>query len=133
MARVRRRDTSAEVRLRRGLWAAGVRGWRCDVAALPGRPDLVFRRRKVAVFVDGLLWHGHPSRYPANLTRDWQEKIAKNIDRDLKANAALEAAGWTVLRFWDIDIQRGLARVVEDLCGALSETCPVGVATKSCG
>src|SRR4051794_7063607 len=64
MSKVHRRDTSAELGLRRGLWRAGVRGWRCDVGHLPGRPDLAFTKLQVAVFVDGLLWHGHPRRYP---------------------------------------------------------------------
>ena len=62
MARVRTRDTAPEVELRRALYAAGVRGWRLH-RPLPGKPDLVFARARLAVFVDGAFWHGHPDYY----------------------------------------------------------------------
>jgi DNA mismatch endonuclease (patch repair protein) len=60
MARIRARDTKPELLLRRALFASGVRGWRLHVRDLPGKPDLAFRRWKVAIFVDGCFWHGHP-------------------------------------------------------------------------
>ncbi|MGI8731365.1 MAG: hypothetical protein ACR2LK_15525 [Solirubrobacteraceae bacterium] len=60
MARVKGRDTGPEVTLRRALYAAGVRGWRCHRKSLPGRPDVAFGPARLAVFVDGAFWHGHP-------------------------------------------------------------------------
>src|SRR5687767_6028947 len=60
MARIRSRNTGPELALRRALHAAGVRGWRCHAKHLPGKPDLAFTRWRVAVFVDGCFWHGHP-------------------------------------------------------------------------
>jgi DNA mismatch endonuclease, patch repair protein len=119
MARIHRRDTGPELKLRRALWAAGVRGWRCDVSSLPGRPDLGFTRSRVAVFVDGLLWHGHPKRYPGNLTEHWETKIAHNIARDRRTESTLREMGWEVLRFWETEVKRDIdacvARVLEAL------------------
>lgn len=121
MSLVRRRDTAPELRLRSELWRRNVRGWRCDVAALPGRPDLAFTRWRVAVFVDGRLWHGHPSKYPAALSSEWRAKIAANIQRDRQADSALRQDGWQVLRFWDVDLQRDAAGCVTSIVSALGE------------
>ena len=120
MAKVHRRDTSAEIRLRRSLWLAGVRGWRCDVASLPGRPDIAFSRWRVAVFVDGLLWHGHPTKYPARLTEAWRAKIARNVERDREANRRLQDIGWRVIRLWDRDIRKDPEASVERIRLALT-------------
>jgi len=83
-----------------------------DVAALPGRPDLVFARRKVAVFCDGDFWHGRGlARRLARLAAGhnatyWVEKIRRNVARDRRNRRLLREAGWTVLRFWETDILR---------------------------
>jgi DNA mismatch endonuclease (patch repair protein) len=121
MARVRRRDTAPEIAVRRGMWRAGLRGWRCDLSTLPGRPDVAFTRWRVAVFVDGLLWHGHPKRYPANLNGAWREKIARNVRRDRETDALLSALGWRVLRVWDSDVQRNCPAVISRIVSALAE------------
>ena len=63
MARIRSRDTKPELALRRALYAAGVRGWRCHNRQLPGKPDIAFTRWRVAVFVDGRFWHGLPDYF----------------------------------------------------------------------
>lgn len=120
MASIRRRDTGPEVLLRRELWRCGLRGWRCDVRDLPGRPDVVFRRHRVAVFVDGLLWHGHPRRYPARLDAAWLEKIARNIRRDREADARLRMMAWNVVRIWDDDLRRDLPGCVHRITTALA-------------
>lgn len=109
MAAVRSRNTKPEVALRRALFAAGVRGWRLHRKDLPGRPDLAFGRARVAVFVDGAFWHGHPSRYkPGRSGQFWDDKIRRNVERDLADAAALEAQGWRVLRLWDFEIKRDI-------------------------
>jgi DNA mismatch endonuclease (patch repair protein) len=118
MQAVKRRDTSDELRLRRALWAAGVRGWRCDVASLPGRPDLAFSRARVAVFVDGGFWHGHPSRFPRpSLSAYWLAKIRRNMERDQRVDAELHLLGWQVVRLWDFEIHadsHGCAQRIAD-------------------
>lgn len=121
MSRVRRRDTRPELLLRKALWRRGIRGWRVDVAGLPGRPDLAFGRSRFAVFVDGGFWHGHPTRYHAGQSGSyWDRKIERNRERDRRADEELRALGWRVLRLWDFDVVRDpvkAARRVESLLG----------------
>ena len=114
MARVRTRDTAPELALRRALWAAGVRGWRLH-PRLPGRPDLVWTSKRLAVFVDGAFWHGHPDHYRGQSGRFWDEKIERNRARDRTVNEQLAAAGWRVLRFWDFELERDLESCVTRL------------------
>lgn len=114
MSRVKNRDTKPELALRRALWAIGLRGWRCHRRDLPGRPDIAFGPAKLAVFVDGAFWHGHPSKYkPGRSGEFWDRKIAGNVVRDDRANAELAAIGWNVIRLWDFE-------VMEDPVGAAS-------------
>lgn len=126
MARVRTRDTAPEVALRKALWTAGVRGWRLH-PPVPGRPDLVWRSKKVAVFVDGAFWHGHPDHYRGQSGAFWDAKIARNRARDEAVNAELAAAGWHVVRLWDFEVKRDPAacvcRVQEALVSAQDDVC----------
>lgn len=123
MRRVRGRDTAPELLLRRALHARGLR-YRVCVADLPGKPDIVFAARRLAVFVDGDYWHGGQweTRGLRQLeqqfarTKDpayWLRKIRRTMARDCAATAALLAAGWTVLRFWESDVRGALDRCVE--------------------
>jgi DNA mismatch endonuclease (patch repair protein) len=107
MSRIRSTDTKPELLLRRELWRQGARGWRCQWRGPEGRIDVAFTRWKVAVFVDGCFWHGHPSKWqPNRWTGYWDEKIKRNIARDVRQNAALAAAGWEVIRLWDFEIEQ---------------------------
>jgi len=119
MSRVRTRDTAPELALRGALWAEGVRGWRLHPKDLPGRPDLVFRGARLAVFVDGAFWHGHPDHYRGQSGKFWDEKIARNRDRDRTVNAELQKLGWTVLRFWDFEVDASAANCAETVREAL--------------
>jgi len=103
----RRRDTTPELALRRLLHASGLR-FRVDLPVRTGpgravRPDVVFTRRRLAVFVDGCFWHSCPEhgRRPTANAAWWEEKLGRNSDRDAQQQAALQAAGWEVLRFWE--------------------------------
>lgn len=110
MRRVRGRDTSCEVALRRELHRRGLRyRLRRD---LPGKPDVVFVRARVAVFVDGCFWHGCPEhcRVPATNRAYWERKIARNRERDAAATSSLRAAGWRVVRVWEHDVRTDPAR-----------------------
>lgn len=120
MARVRNRDTAPELALRRGLYAAGLRGWRCHPRAVPGHPDLAFGPAKVAVFVDGAFWHGHPDYYHGQSGPFWDKKIASNRSRDDRVNAELRETGWEVVRFWDFEIERELAACVQRIQAVLN-------------
>lgn len=113
MSRIRSTDTGPELALRKALYAAGVRGWRCNVRTLPGKPDLAFTRARVAVFCDGAFWHGHPEHFtPGKSGPYWDSKITRTQERDRHANSALADMGWLVLRFWDFEIARNLDHCV---------------------
>jgi DNA mismatch endonuclease (patch repair protein) len=104
----RRRDTGPERRLRSALHAAGLR-FRVDYPVRVGdrerpiRPDIVFTRARLAVFVDGCYWHGCRRHYAASKSNVdyWTAKIAGNRERDVNQARALTEAGWLVLRFWE--------------------------------
>lgn len=119
MARVRTRNTAPEVALRRALHAAGVRGWRLH-RPLPGKPDLSFGRLRVAVFVDGAFWHGHPDSYWGQSGEFWDRKIARNRERDAGVNIELAKIEWTVLRVWDFEIERNVDECVRRVQAALA-------------
>ncbi|NKB67711.1 MAG: DNA mismatch endonuclease Vsr [Candidatus Latescibacteria bacterium] len=108
MSQVKGKDTSLERRVRAALHR---RGWRFrkHIQSLPGRPDVVFPARKVAVFLDGDFWHGY--RFPLwsqRLPPFWQAKIARNRQRDRRNFRRLRAMGWKVVRIWEHEVQRDL-------------------------
>lgn len=113
MSAVKSRDTKAELALRRELHANGVR-YRLQARDVFGRPDLVIRKYRIAVFVDGDMWHGNehvrrglPSLealFPTN-SDFWCGKIRRNMERDREVNERLSSDGWTVLRFWATDVE----------------------------
>jgi DNA mismatch endonuclease, patch repair protein len=126
MAAIRGKDTRPEVALRRALYAAGIRGWRKHYKGALGTPDLAWPSLRIAVFVDGAFWHGHPSRHrPGRSGPYWDAKIAKNVARDRLVDAELRARGWVTIRIWDFEIRRDLpevvARISQALCTRLSE------------
>jgi len=105
MSRVGQRDTAPEVALRSELHRRGLR-FRVDRAPVPGvrsRADVVLGPAQVAVYVDGCFWHSCPEHgtMPRSNEAFWQEKLARNQERDAAVNEALAAAGWTVVRIWE--------------------------------
>lgn len=113
MSRVKNKNTAPELLLRKTLHAAGLRGWRCHKRDLPGTPDIVFTRWKLAVFVDGAFWHGHPSHYrPGQSGAFWDRKIEKNRQRDDEVNRLLSDQGYAVFRVWDFEIEKDPVDVV---------------------
>lgn len=122
MAAIKAKDTSPEMALRRALYASGIRGWRCHYRGASGTPDLAWPSLRVAVFVDGAFWHGHPARHkPGRSGAYWDTKIARNVERDRQADADLEASGWLVVRAWDFEVRRELPAVVERIADALRD------------
>ena len=114
MSRIRGKDTKPELALRKALRAAGMTGYRCHYAKAPGKPDIAFVGRRIAIFVDGAFWHGHPDHFTPGKSGDfWDAKIRRNIERDREVNTALTSAGWTVIRVWDFEIEKEPDRVVE--------------------
>jgi len=120
MSRIRAKDTKAEMKLRKLLRQKGIRSYRLHYD-LVGKPDIVFPKRKVAVFVDGCFWHKCPLHFVQPETRKdfWMKKIEKNVARDRHDDERLRQDGWIVLRFWEHEIKqfpdRVLSRIRADL------------------
>lgn len=113
MSRVRNKDTDLESLIRSRLFRKGWR-FRKHVASLPGKPDIVFSRHRVAVFIDGDFWHGYRfSRWKDNLSEFWKIKIEKNRARDRKNFCKLKRLGWRVIRLWQHEIQRDLDACID--------------------
>lgn len=119
MAAIRSKDTKPELTMRAALRTVGATGYRLHRKDIPGRPDIAFMRWKVAVFVDGAYWHGHPDHVRPGASEYWVRKIARNQERDAAANDALAQAGWTVVRLWDLDVKADLPGCVDQVVGAL--------------
>jgi DNA mismatch endonuclease (patch repair protein) len=125
MAAVKGKNTRPEVALRKALFEAGIRGWRTHYKRAAGTPDLAWPKLKVAVFVDGAFWHGHPSRHkPGRSGRYWDEKIEANAARDRRVDASLEEADWAVVRVWDFEIKRALPEVVDRIAQVIKARLP---------
>jgi len=102
----KRTDTKPEVALRSALHASGLRfrkDYRLDLASTRVRPDIVFTRARVAVYVDGCFWHSCPEHAttPKRNADYWAPKLARNVERDRQHDIALREAGWTVVRIWE--------------------------------
>ena len=106
MSRIKGRgNVATELRLIELFKMYGIRGWRRKYPAF-GKPDFVFRMERVAVFVDGDFWHGHPTKgqMPATNRDFWTAKILRNKKRDRLVNLTLRKRGWTVVRIWQSDL-----------------------------
>ena len=114
MSLIRGEETGPEIWLRRALHALGLR-YRVHPRDLPGRPDIVFRRPRVAVFVHGCFWHGCPQHYCAPMTRAkfWQRKLAGTRERDNRQRTALNLDGWCVVEFWEHDVESDAVKCAE--------------------
>jgi DNA mismatch endonuclease (patch repair protein) len=113
MSRIRSKNTGIERTVFRELSARGVR-FSKHVAKLPGKPDVVFKRQKVVVFIDGDFWHGWQfPRWRAKLRPYWRVKIERNRNRDRKNFRRLRQKGWTVIRIWEHNVETDLSRFVD--------------------
>lgn len=114
----RDRDTVHERSLRSWLWRNGLR-FRKNVGSLPGKPDIVFTREKLAIFCDGDFWHGRDWRRLREKLRGgsnasyWLQKIASNRRRDIQNNHLLRTSGWRVLRIWESEIKHDPSPIVQ--------------------
>lgn len=115
MSRIRGADTAPEVRLRKSLWALGLK-YRLR-SRLPGRPDMVLARWRVVVFVDGCFWHQCPrhSVRPKSNAQFWRSKLEGNVARDRRVTAELKKLGWRVIRIWEHDVEKDVVRAARRL------------------
>ena len=121
MSKVKSRNTSPELKLRKALFKEGLRGYRVN-PKLPGSPDIVFTKLKIAIFVDGCFWHGCPKCYslPKENVEYWREKLDKNRKRDVKVNQLLVEEGWEVIRFWEHEITKNLDEVIKTISSLIN-------------
>ena len=124
MQAIKSKDTSIECILRKELWSRGYR-YRKNYKKLPGKPDIVLTKYKIAVFCDSEFWHGKnyeesTSRICTN-SEYWKQKIKRNIERDNEVNAKLKSDGWIVLRFWEKEIKKESKRCVEEILQVIAK------------
>lgn len=127
MRAVKGKDTKPEMIVRKYLFSRGLR-YRVNCRRLPGSPDIVLRKYRTVVFVDGCFWHGHEGcryyRLPKTNVDFWKHKIAMNFARDFANNVDLRLAGWKVIRVWECGIktkakrQETLERLYQEITGA---------------
>ena len=129
MRLIRARDTKPELIVRKTLHAAGLR-FRLHAKDLPGKPDIIFRRKRLAIFVHGCFWHQHPdpnckrARLPKSRQDFWEPKLNGNRSRDEAVTARLQDKGWRVIEIWECQLEQDhlakLVNVVRSAGGALA-------------
>ncbi len=117
MSKIRSSNTSPELAIRKGLHSAGLR-FRLKCSTLPGKPDLVFARYRVALFVHGCFWHQHRgckiSHVPKSNSAFWQEKFLRNVARDKRVGVELREIGWRVVVVWECELKPCLLQSTVD-------------------
>lgn len=121
MSKIRYKDTKIELKLKKAVSHAKLRGYRLNYK-MAGKPDLVFTTYKVAIFCDGEFWHGkYYAQKKHKYKKYWIEKINYNIQRDKKNNRKLRRDGWSVLRFWEKDIEKKVDKCIRKIKNKLKE------------
>ena len=108
MSRIRSKNTKPEIKFRKLLYEAGLRGYRLN-SKLKGRPDIILTRCRLAIFIDGCFWHKCPRhcRFPSSNVNYWTKKINGNVRRDRNVEKELKKRKWIVIRFWEHDLKGG--------------------------
>lgn len=124
MAAIKNKDTNIELLLRKALWERGIR-YRKNDKTVFGKPDIVFKRKKVAVFCDSEFWHGFDWENKKSEIKSrrefWIPKIERNIERDKEVTNYLQNNGWIVMRFWGKEIKYNTSACVDSIMKVLSE------------
>ena len=123
MAAVKSKNTSCEMRVRRAIHGAGFR-FRLHRKDIPGKPDLLLPRYRMAVFVHGCFWHWHGckrSRMPSSNIEYWTSKINRNVTRDLMNRQNLEASGWEPVIIWECNLEPMTNALIERLVSSRSK------------
>jgi DNA mismatch endonuclease (patch repair protein) len=122
MSKIHGENTGPEIKIRKMLFARGIRGYRIQFN-IPGKPDLVFTKKKIAIFIDGCFWHKCPVCFQEPETRKefWMKKIGSNVERDKKVNQQLQDEGWRVIRIWEHEIRKEPDKVVQRIDNLLKD------------
>jgi len=118
---IKSKDTAIEIKLRNRLWQKGLR-YRKNDKSVFGKPDIVFKSKRIAIFCDSEFWHGYNYLVKGEQFKSnqdfWIKKIIANVERDKLVNSTLTNNGWTVLRFWSKDIIKNIDYCVERISEA---------------
>ena len=112
------KNTKPELLLRKALWHEGIKGYRLNWKKVPGRPDIAFPGKKIAIFVNGCYWHRCPKcnlSLPKTNTEFWKDKFDKNVKRDRKKSDELLSLDWVVLVFWECDIKSNFSNSIQKI------------------
>lgn len=122
MSRIRGKDTSIEIRVRKWLYHHGYR-YRKNVSTLPGKPDIVLNSYNTVIFIHGCFWHRHPdckdATLPKTRTEFWKLKFEKNVSNDSKNREKLEKLGYQVLVLWECEINKRFDETVQNIASIL--------------
>ena len=118
MSRIKGKDTSIEIKVRKYLFSQGFR-YRKNVKTLPGKPDIVLPKYHAVVFVHGCFWHRHPGCIKAYMPKTrvefWQKKFESNVQNDVLHQKELIDAGWRVFIVWECEVEKGLEKTMSGL------------------
>ena len=115
MSANRSKNTRPEIILRKLFWKEGLRGYRLNYSKAPGRPDIAFVSKKIAIFVNGCFWHRCPycnNRLPINNREFWREKFKRNVKRDELKIKLLKSLGWVVFTIWECQIKDDVKNLI---------------------
>ena len=121
MSANRAKNTKPEIQLRKALWQSGARGYRLHYKRVPGRPDISFVSKKVAIFVNGCYWHRCPKcnyTIPRTNSTFWQTKFDNNVARDERKRKELRRLGWKVITVWECDLKNRFAATLSKILRA---------------
>ena len=123
MSHIRGKNTGPEIKLRKLLWSRNIRGYRIHYNLL-GKPDIVFTKKKIAIFIDGCFWHKCPIDFQEPETRKefWMKKINSNVERDERNTRQLQKDGWTVMRFWEHEVRKKPEDVLGKILSSLQKS-----------
>jgi DNA mismatch endonuclease (patch repair protein) len=130
MSRIKNKDTSIELKVRKWLFAQGFR-FRKNVKKLPGHPDVVLKKYNTVIFIHGCFWHRHENCKDATVPKTrvefWTDKFQRNIDNDKKAVDELERLGWNVIVAWQCEIERSFEETMSRMeSNLLANICDYG-------
>ncbi len=117
------KNTSPELLLRKLIYADGIRGYRLHVKKLPGTPDIVFTKKKLALFIDGCFWHRCPKcdlPLPKSNSDFWRMKFEKNVERDITKKKKLRALKWRCIVIWECELKTDRLKVMNKIRKALN-------------
>lgn len=124
MSKIKGKDTKPEILFRKELWKAGIR-YRKHEKSLPGNPDVVNKKLKLVIFIDGEFWHGYnweEKKQKLKSNRDfWISKIERNMQRDQENNLKLETLGFKVFRFWERDVKKETKKCIQLILSYLND------------